>query len=235
MSFIFSLILFLAHAMLLRDEKNWPWEMTSQRAYDAINVCASETSECLVNPLSSWVTYWVEPRKQTKTNWIITKKRKMRGESVCSPIKMMAKTGEKAKPVIWLRSCGKRNLTVDFKWISAGDCDNKCVWPHNNSGPEDLLIVGCRLRRRILPTTVMVLDTGVDDSHWHDINVISWVELCLWLGCCCCRWHHHIGRCTILLLLLLFWIHSVDRRETRESKSNFMKRSSCFGCWTYPV
>lgn len=37
----------------------------------------------------------------------------------------------------------------------------------------NLLIVGCHLRRRIFPTTVMILDTRINNSHWHDINVIS--------------------------------------------------------------
>lgn len=87
---------------------------------------------------------------------------------------------------------------------------------------ENLLIVGRHLRRRILPASVMILDARVDNSHWHDIYVISWVYLCLWFGRCCRRWHQHFGRCTVLLLLLLLGIHSIDRR----SRNDFIKRSS---------
>lgn len=84
----------------------------------------------------------------------------------------------------------------------------------------NLLILGCHLRWWKLPTSVMVLHTGVHDSHWHDINVISWVYLRLRLarrG----RWHQHFGWRAVLLLL--FRIHSVDRRGTRESRSDFIK------------
>lgn len=66
----------------------------------------------------------------------------------------------------------------------------------------NLLIVRCHLRWRIF-SPGMVLNTRINNSHWHDIYIISWVQLCLGFRCCWGRCRHHIIWCTVLL----FWIH----------------------------